>query len=322
MLLIFTLYLISAQVDCEEDVKVTGYEGGSVIINYKYNPQKYNNHTKYFCKINKRNCKNIFSQTKEKWDLKGKFFAVDEIPAGVYSVLIRNLSQEDGGNYRFGVEDQNENLLNVELDVENGLYYGKSFSQTTHPGDVVTFSCTYPEGHENDMKSVYKVTSQSIFAIIFTYSDYENKDKYVLHVSSRDKVINMSISNVTVDDGGLYLCGVLKNKPSYVSIFSEMQLEVTAPASSSAIIITVYVGVALLLIAGFTLIFYKLWSTKAKDASSPADRGNPVNREGAYSAYYEKIQDTQAATVYVSAQKPQTHPIFPNLSGRTATSTT
>lgn len=97
----------------------------------------------------------------------------------------------------------------------------------THPGDTVTFSCTYPEGHENDMKSVYKVTSQCICAIIFTYTEYEEKDRYVLHVSSRDKVINMSISNVTVDDGGLYLCGVSKSEPSYVSVFSEMQLQVT-----------------------------------------------------------------------------------------------
>lgn len=97
-----------------------GYEGGSVIINYKYNSQEYSNHTKYFCKIKDGSCKNIVSQTENKLDLKGKFFAMDEIPSGVYSMLIRNLSQEDGGNHRCGVTNQNESQLNMELKVEKG----------------------------------------------------------------------------------------------------------------------------------------------------------------------------------------------------------
>lgn len=109
----------------------------------------------------------------------------------------------------------------------SGLFRGKSFSQTTQPGDNVTFSCPYPEVHETDMKSVYKVTSQSIRAIIFTYTEHEKRDRYVLHVSPRDKVINMIIRDVIVDDGGLYLCGISKSASSYVSIFSEMQLRVT-----------------------------------------------------------------------------------------------
>lgn len=96
-----------------------GYEGGNVIINCKYNFQKYSNHTKYFCKIKDGNCKNILHETEKKWDTKGKFFAVDETTTGVYSMLIRNLSQEDGGNYSFGVEKQ-QSQLNVELHVLNG----------------------------------------------------------------------------------------------------------------------------------------------------------------------------------------------------------
>ncbi|KAM9454910.1 uncharacterized protein Hap1MRO34_020689 isoform 1-T1 [Clarias gariepinus] len=195
-----------------------------------------------------------------------------------YSFLIRNLSQEDAGKYRIGVE--NGSQFNVELDVDYGRYYGKPcFSQTIDPGDVVTFSCTYPPGHENDMKVVYKVTSQSITTIMFTYADFEEKDRYVLHVSSRDSIINMSISNVTVDDEGLYLCGVLKKNPLYASIFGEMQLQVTG-------------------------------------ALPPGDTGNPVNSEEIHPAYYGRIQDTQTVAIYAVPQTPKTCSISSNVVGQ------
>ncbi|XP_053333354.1 uncharacterized protein LOC128506791 isoform X2 [Clarias gariepinus] len=237
-----------------------------------------------------------------------------------YSFLIRNLSQEDAGKYRIGVE--NGSQFNVELDVDYGRYYGKPcFSQTIDPGDVVTFSCTYPPGHENDMKVVYKVTSQSITTIMFTYADFEEKDRYVLHVSSRDSIINMSISNVTVDDEGLYLCGVLKKNPLYASIFGEMQLQVTATGNVSSpgslgIITMVYVGVALIIIAGFALFPYKLWSKKTQGALPPGDTGNPVNSEEIHPAYYGRIQDTQTVAIYAVPQTPKTCSISSNVVGQ------
>lgn len=119
------MFNFAGQVGCDEVVQVVGYEGGSVIISCKYKSQEHSNHTKYLCKTNKEKCQNIISQTETKWDLKGKFFAVDDIQAGVYSVLIRNLSQEDGGSYMCRVENQEELLLNMELDVKNGenLYF-------------------------------------------------------------------------------------------------------------------------------------------------------------------------------------------------------
>ncbi|XP_060755233.1 polymeric immunoglobulin receptor-like isoform X2 [Neoarius graeffei] len=324
-MILFIFTLLSAQVGCDDSIELKGYRGGSVIIIYKYDYLKYSNHTKYFCKMKEGDCKYIVSQTEKKQDLKGKFFALDEIQSGVYNVLIRNLSQEDGGTYKCGVTNQNDSQLNVKLEVKNGLYYGKSFSQTTYPGDTVTFSCTYPKEQKDHIKSVYRVASQYISAIIFTYTDYEKGDRYVLRVSKEDKVINMSINNMTVDDGGLYLCGVFNKESSYVSVFSEMQLQVIAPANipppgSLAISITMGVGVALLLIAGFVLIFYKLRSTKAKDASSPANRENRVNREGANSTYYEEIQDLQVTTLYSIVQKPRTHHSSPNPAGRSTTS--
>ncbi|XP_060755234.1 uncharacterized protein LOC132866464 isoform X3 [Neoarius graeffei] len=274
-MILFIFTLLSAQVGCDDSIELKGYRGGSVIIIYKYDYLKYSNHTKYFCKMKEGDCKYIVSQTEKKQDLKGKFFALDEIQSGVYNVLIRNLSQEDGGTYKCGVTNQNDSQLNVKLEVKN---------------------------------------------------DYEKGDRYVLRVSKEDKVINMSINNMTVDDGGLYLCGVFNKESSYVSVFSEMQLQVIAPANipppgSLAISITMGVGVALLLIAGFVLIFYKLRSTKAKaDASSPANRENRVNREGANSTYYEEIQDLQVTTLYSIVQKPRTHHSSPNPAGRSTTS--
>lgn len=90
------------------------------------------------------------------------------------------------------------------------------------------------------MKSVYGVTSQSISAIIFTYTEYETDSRYVLHVSTTDNVISMSISGVTADDGGLYLCGFSRTESSYVSVFGEMQLQVTGRNLVSSVEIRFY----------------------------------------------------------------------------------
>lgn len=115
---------------------VKGYRGGSVIVNYSYNPQQYSNHTKYFCRITEGDCRNI-----QKWDIKGKFFAADDISAGVYSVFIRNLSQEDGVQYRCGVE--NQTVSNLQLQVENGeiLYFKTRPVQMI----VITPKCCWPQ---------------------------------------------------------------------------------------------------------------------------------------------------------------------------------
>lgn len=105
------------------------------------------------------------------------------------------------------------------------MYGGKSFTQIAHPGDTVNFSCRYAE-EDADIKVVYRVSSHSITALIFTYERYVEKDRYVLHVSE-DKVMNMSIMNVTEADEGVYLCGTSKHLSKYARISCEIQLQVT-----------------------------------------------------------------------------------------------
>ncbi|XP_046694015.1 uncharacterized protein LOC124378392 isoform X2 [Silurus meridionalis] len=333
LLLIYTLYMITARVGCKQQT-VTGYEGGSVIINFGYNAQ-YINHTKSCSKLEGQNGQNNNCQEK-KCDLEGKYFAVDDTSTKTYSMMIRNLSMEDEGTYTCGVKNQSKvnkyivRLVIKELAVVSGHYYKES--RTVHPGAVVTFNCTYPKNLDG-IKSVYKVTSQGIYPITFTNLDHE---MYDIHVSVSDRVINVSISNVTVKDEGLYLCGItimINNYSSYASIFCEMQLHVTdlagqhtEPAStpspgSSNIFITVYVIVALLLIIGVVMIFYKRCSRKVKGDSSPVDGGNPVTEENACYAYYEEPKDTLVAAVYAMAQNPQTHPTCLKMSAASSPNT-
>lgn len=112
-----TLFYFTAQ-EAWDDTEVSGLEGGSVIINCKYDFQKYSNHTKFFCKCKDDKCINVPNPKEKKWDLKEKFFAVDEIQTGVYSILIRNLSKVDNGEYKCGVE--NKPQTKVELQVKSG----------------------------------------------------------------------------------------------------------------------------------------------------------------------------------------------------------
>lgn len=123
-------YLYFPAHDSDEENTIESYEGESVIINCNYDLNNYDriysNNTKSFCKIKDKSCITVSNTTENRRDVKGKFFSVDDIQSGVYSMLIRNLIEDDEGTYRCDVENQQKPQLTVELDVETGeiLYLG------------------------------------------------------------------------------------------------------------------------------------------------------------------------------------------------------
>ncbi|XP_036413117.1 CMRF35-like molecule 8 [Colossoma macropomum] len=318
LLLILTLYLVSGPVGC---VEVTGYTGGSVLINCIYDYMKYKNHTKYFCKLNqKKECTDqILLKTQNIGAHDGRFFLMDETQPGMFSVLIKNVSQQDGGTYRCGVEDKTAKPTDVTLQVKEDPCCGKTLTQETHPGETVSFTCKYPQESKYLYKYLYKVTDHSYHVVIFALGLLVQNGTFSLFDHPQENLFNVSISNVTEEDGGVYLCGVQGQKDGdlkpYYSLFNEIQLHVTpsrAHASSINIIIIIIAGVcvALLLIGGSALIVYKLRHKKIQDsAPSSSNRRNTVNSDEVHhTPYYEEIPDTRASsTVYATTQDPDPH---------------
>ncbi|XP_017544023.2 polymeric immunoglobulin receptor-like isoform X2 [Pygocentrus nattereri] len=315
LLLILTLYLTSGPVDCAE---VTGYTGGRVLINCKYGHTRYMNHTKYFCKISRGKCTDkILSKTQNTSDHERRVFFVNETLAGIFSVLIKNVSLQDGGTYRCGVEDPAVKPTDVTLQVKEDPCCGKTLTQEAHPGDTVTFTCEYPQESKYLSKYVYKATDHNYSVVIYTLGLSTQNGRFSLFDYQEENLFNVSISDVTEEDGGVYLCGVQGRKQGdlnpYYSLFNEIQLQVTASgasASSITTIIIVGVCVALLLIGGSALIVYKLTHKKTRDsASSSSNRRNTVNSDDVpHTPFYEEIPDTRAtSTVYATTQDPGPH---------------
>uniref|UniRef100_A0AAR2JZ16 Immunoglobulin domain-containing protein n=1 Tax=Pygocentrus nattereri TaxID=42514 RepID=A0AAR2JZ16_PYGNA len=222
--LIFYLFLISGPVDCAE---VTGYTGGRVFINCRYDHKRYMDHTKYFSKKSRGKCTDkILSKTQNTSDHESRIFFVDETQPGLFSVLIKNVSLQDGGTYRCGVEDAAAKPTDVTLQVKEDPCCGKTLTQEAHPGDTVTFTCEYPQESKYLSKYVYKATDHSYSVVIHVLGLSTQKGRFSLFDHPEENLFNVSISDVTEEDGGVYLCGLQGQKPGdlnpYYSLFNEI----------------------------------------------------------------------------------------------------
>uniref|UniRef100_A0A671MAH8 Ig-like domain-containing protein n=1 Tax=Sinocyclocheilus anshuiensis TaxID=1608454 RepID=A0A671MAH8_9TELE len=91
-------------------ISVTGYSGGKVIITCKYE-RKYTENAKYFCKGQKPVtpqigwCSDLIkTEEKNEWVDSGRFSLFDDTRAAVFTVTIRDLSEEDSGTHQCGVD--------------------------------------------------------------------------------------------------------------------------------------------------------------------------------------------------------------------------
>ncbi len=78
---------------------MTGYSGGGVRIRCRYN-REYTDNEKYFCRGQRSECTNqIKTKTKNKWFDSERFSLYDNTTAAVFTVTIRDLSEQDSGTY-------------------------------------------------------------------------------------------------------------------------------------------------------------------------------------------------------------------------------
>ncbi len=85
-------------------ISVTGYSGGGVSISCKYK-KIYKANTKYFCRGQRSECTDqIKTNTKDKWVDSGRFSLYDDTTAAVFTVTIRDLSEQDSGMYYCGTD--------------------------------------------------------------------------------------------------------------------------------------------------------------------------------------------------------------------------
>uniref|UniRef100_A0A3B1IJV9 Ig-like domain-containing protein n=1 Tax=Astyanax mexicanus TaxID=7994 RepID=A0A3B1IJV9_ASTMX len=143
---------------------------------------------------------------------------------------------------------------------------GMSLPHKAHPGETVTFTCKYPAKFQLYFKYLYNVTNHNLSVVIYTLGSSVQKGRFSISDHTEKNLFNVSISNLTVKDAGVYLCGAqqIKNgdRKPYYSLFNEMHYSVNITIIT--ITISVSICVVLLLIGGLTLIYYKLRHKKTE----------------------------------------------------------
>ncbi|XP_026118113.1 CMRF35-like molecule 3 [Carassius auratus] len=97
----FTLLMIPGVLS---SISVTGYSGGGVSITCRYD-RGYTDNNKYFCRGQWRSCSYLIkTHIKNKLVNDGRFSLSDDTSAAVFTVTIRDLSEQDSGIYYCGTE--------------------------------------------------------------------------------------------------------------------------------------------------------------------------------------------------------------------------
>ncbi|XP_026777023.2 uncharacterized protein LOC113530856 isoform X1 [Pangasianodon hypophthalmus] len=279
ILLIFTLSLISGPVGC---VDVIGYSGGSIIlISNVYSSSAKSN---YICKVENRECTDIIRLNTGKNDFQVERFMLYKNTEGFLTAFIRKLKPQDAGMYRMGAGTQR--YTDVTLKVVNDSCCAGPKIMNAYRGQNTSIICNYPVVYERDYKYIQKLDNDSVIRAILDPGSKSQNSRFSFSDDRSAKVLSVSIIDVREADDGVYLCGVYNTEVQYFSYFTEIQLHVRAltdipsdvvDLSSSVIIISVCVCVALLLIGGFALMVYKLRHkrTQSSGASSQDNEQAP-----------------------------------------------
>ncbi|XP_042571991.1 polymeric immunoglobulin receptor-like [Cyprinus carpio] len=205
LLIFFTFYLIS---DAVQDIDVTGYSGGSVLVDSgRFSPD--NNHNlqkqtsgKWYIIID--------NKKQAKWINKGRYTLYLNKNRNVM-LLIRELNAQDSGRYKIGLSGSE--VIEIHLNVINDPCCKVSTRVEGRRKRTSFFKCEYSQNHINNPKIIFKEGKDSIDEII--NSSLKRNGRFSMSKRKDKKLITVIISAVTPDDGGVYLCGVQINTLLY-----------------------------------------------------------------------------------------------------------
>ncbi|XP_045061805.1 CMRF35-like molecule 8 isoform X2 [Coregonus clupeaformis] len=235
MRILLIVILLSFMTGCLSSFKVTGYSGGTVIIYCAYSHQQDDNQTS-FSDGNSKDT--IITGLKNSWHHVGRFSLYDNTEGNYFKVIIRQLTKQDEGTYRCGVDKPTarDSYTVVELKVEEDDCCEKSVTETVYLGGEATISCNYPEDREDSTKHFCKEQDRFI-------CNSMNSNNNKMYDNSTEKFYSVTISDLTEDDTGTYWCGVetSRTEDRYIALITQVKLRVitttttkrTTPATAS-----------------------------------------------------------------------------------------
>ncbi|XP_048051265.1 polymeric immunoglobulin receptor-like [Megalobrama amblycephala] len=209
---------------------VRGYSGGNVIINYKYE-MKLKDPLIDICNTAANKCfPVIITNRAAEWEQDRRFSVHDDRSAGLLRVFIRDLNENDSGEYKITVKVSEEYSFFSEFNLiirDDGCCV-KSISLSAAAGGSVNISCKYPQSHISDVKFLCWRSGADLCAEETSVKEsrrWSPEGKIQLYDDREEQLLTGSISHVTEQDSE-YWCGVQSDQ-GHKSFITRVLIHVT-----------------------------------------------------------------------------------------------
>ncbi|XP_047221526.1 polymeric immunoglobulin receptor-like isoform X4 [Girardinichthys multiradiatus] len=203
-------------------IHVFGYEGRDGKVSCSY-PHGYENYEKYLCR-NDCDYSDILITTSQM--NKSRHFIYDDKSARIFTTTISNFLSTDAGNYWCGVSRNAKDIYTeVKLEIRQDMCCSTVNNIQGHEEGSVSISCPYDSDSVNNLKYICRGNRPStcLQQAVIT-SDTEQNGRLTFKSDTNSRIFKVTISKLTLNDSGLYLCGV--QKITQEDVFSAVELKV------------------------------------------------------------------------------------------------